>query len=279
MQKMVRGSGKKLAVSPVWYQWQTTTPFSSPDTTRFLSTGDQCTAETEFCVGCSAACSLQGAPERHRADPHLVGRLLPDQHLAVRVPEANRPIVGGADADVTLTRMLAERKARHQELKSTHLRCPYPPQIQGMSIDQAIAQLEFNDKKGAKIMKEVGGGAFPFVLEEAQEMAVKNHNVEYKSNLYVAESFSGKGKYLKRIRYHGRGMCGIMDRVNCHYFVKLVEGSPPRTEEKTSFDQAKEYVQGLKSRTIVHSLSPLVIGSCPSGSERTAARKMVLAPK
>uniref|UniRef100_A0A673CB29 Large ribosomal subunit protein uL22m n=1 Tax=Sphaeramia orbicularis TaxID=375764 RepID=A0A673CB29_9TELE len=118
--------------------------------------------------------------------------------------------------------------------------------IRGMSIDEAIAQLEFNDKKGAKIMKEV--------LLEAQEMAVKNHNVEYKSNLYVAESYTGKGKYLKRIRYHGRGMFGIMDKVYCHYFVKLVEGSPPKTEEKTSFDQAKEYVQSLKNRTIIHSL-------------------------
>lgn len=28
-------------------------------------------------------------------------------------------------------------------------------QIRGMSVDEAIAQLEFNDKKGAKIMKEV----------------------------------------------------------------------------------------------------------------------------
>ncbi|KAM8741365.1 large ribosomal subunit protein uL22m [Acanthopagrus schlegelii] len=118
--------------------------------------------------------------------------------------------------------------------------------IRGMSIDEAIAQLEFNDKKGAKIMKEV--------LLEAQEMAVKNHNVEYKSNLYVAESFSSKGQYLKRIRYHGRGMLGIMDKVYCHYFVKLVEGSPPKTVEKTSFDQAKEYVQSLKNRTIIHSL-------------------------
>ncbi|XP_042355603.1 39S ribosomal protein L22, mitochondrial [Plectropomus leopardus] len=118
--------------------------------------------------------------------------------------------------------------------------------IRGMSIDQAIAQLEFSDKKGAKIMKEV--------LEEAQDMAVKIYNVEYKSNLYVAESYSGKGKYLKRIRYHGRGMFGIMDKVYCHYFVKLVEGSPPKTEEKTSFDQAKEYVQSLKNRTIIHSL-------------------------
>ncbi|XP_047463017.1 39S ribosomal protein L22, mitochondrial [Mugil cephalus] len=118
--------------------------------------------------------------------------------------------------------------------------------IRGMSIDEAIAQLEFNDKKGAKIIKEV--------LLEAQEMAVKRHNVEFKSNLYVAESLSGKGKYLKRIRYHGRGMFGIMDIVYSHYFVKLVEGAPPKVEETTSFDQAKEYVQGLKNRTIIHSL-------------------------
>ncbi|XP_060941998.1 large ribosomal subunit protein uL22m-like [Limanda limanda] len=118
--------------------------------------------------------------------------------------------------------------------------------IQGMSIDEAISQLEFNDKKGARIMKEI--------LLEAQEMAVNHHNVEYRSNLYVAESFSSKGRYLKRIRYHGKGMFGIMDKVYCHYFVKLVEGSPPKTEEKTSFDQAKEYVQSLKNRTIIHSL-------------------------
>ncbi|OCT88277.1 hypothetical protein XELAEV_18016911mg [Xenopus laevis] len=99
--------------------------------------------------------------------------------------------------------------------------------IQGMSIDQAIAQLEFNDKKGAKIMKEVRD----------------------------ADSFSNKGKYLKRIRYHGRGMFGIMDKVYCHYFVKLVEGPPPPKEEKvTGFQQAKEYVQQLRNRTITHGL-------------------------
>ncbi|KAI7795975.1 39S ribosomal protein L22, mitochondrial isoform X1 [Triplophysa rosa] len=118
--------------------------------------------------------------------------------------------------------------------------------IKGMTIDQALAQLEFSDKKGAKIIKEV--------ILEAQEMAVKNHNVEYKSNLYLADSFSGKGKYLKRIRYHGRGMFGIMDKVNCHYFVKLVEGVPPKVEQKTGFDQAKDYVEELKNRTVIYSL-------------------------
>ena len=70
----------------------------------------------------------------------------------------------------------------------------------------------------------------------------------------AAESFSSKGKYLKRIRYHGRGMFGVMDKVHCHYFVKLVEGTPPAAESSTGLDQAKEYVQELRNRTIIHSL-------------------------
>ncbi|KAF6082143.1 mitochondrial ribosomal protein L22 [Phyllostomus discolor] len=53
--------------------------------------------------------------------------------------------------------------------------------IQGMSIDQALAQLEFSDKKGAQIIKEV--------LLEAQEMAVRDHNVEFRSNLYIGKIF------------------------------------------------------------------------------------------
>ncbi|OXB76150.1 UNVERIFIED_CONTAM: hypothetical protein H355_016728 [Colinus virginianus] len=128
---------------------------------------------------------------------------------------------------------------------STHLQASL--RIKGMSIDQALAQLEFNDKKGAKVIKEV--------LLEAQEMAVRNHNVEFKSNLYIAESLTGKGHYTKRIRYHGKGMFGIMKIVKCHYFVKLVEGPPPPPEpRKTGFDQAKEYVQQLRDRTLVHTL-------------------------
>ncbi|KAJ3589509.1 hypothetical protein NHX12_010354 [Muraenolepis orangiensis] len=118
--------------------------------------------------------------------------------------------------------------------------------IRGLSVDQAIAQLEFNDKKGAKIIQEV--------LLEAQDLAVRNHNVEYKSNLYIAESHSGKGKYLKRIRYHGKGMFGIMDKVYCHYFVKLVEGSAPMVEPKSGLDQAQAYLLSLRNRTVRHSL-------------------------
>lgn len=54
--------------------------------------------------------------------------------------------------------------------------------IRGMSIDQALAQLEFNDKKGAQIIKEV--------LLEAQDMAVRDHNVEFRSNLHIGKTLS-----------------------------------------------------------------------------------------
>lgn len=70
-----------------------------------------------------------------------------------------------------------------------------------------------------------------------------------------AESTTGRGRYTKRIRYHAKGMFGIMKIVRCHYFVKLVEGPPPPPEPpKTGFDQAKEYVQQLRSRTLVNTL-------------------------
>ena len=80
------------------------------------------------------------------------------------------------------------------------------------------------------------------------------HVVTFDPPTLPAESHSGKGKYLKRIRYHGRGMFGIMDKVYCHYFVKLVEGPPPAVEPRTGLDQAQEYLLGLRSRTVRHSL-------------------------
>ncbi|XP_059846642.1 39S ribosomal protein L22, mitochondrial isoform X2 [Hypanus sabinus] len=127
----------------------------------------------------------------------------------------------------------------------------YPPQLpheprRPVEVYHCRRQIKYSKDKMWYLAK--------MVLLEAQEMAVRNHNLEYRSNLYVAESFSGKGQYLKRLRYHGRGMFGIMDRVYCHYFVKLVEGSPPIEKKTTGLDQAKEYVQSLRNRTIIHAL-------------------------
>jgi large subunit ribosomal protein L22 len=54
--------------------------------------------------------------------------------------------------------------------------------VRGMSIDEALKQLSFCSKKGATDVKQT--------ILEAQEMAVKSHNVEFKSNLWVGECFS-----------------------------------------------------------------------------------------
>lgn len=51
--------------------------------------------------------------------------------------------------------------------------------IRGMPIDEAIRQMRFVAKKGATYILET--------LLEAQEKAVKEHNVEFKSNLWVGK--------------------------------------------------------------------------------------------
>ncbi len=46
------------------------------------------------------------------------------------------------------------------------------------------------------------------VLEEAQEMAVSEHGVEYGTNLWVAESFAVQSLIVKGMRRHARGRMG-----------------------------------------------------------------------
>ena len=110
--------------------------------------------------------------------------------------------------------------------------------VRGLSVDEALKQLDFINKKGAVIAAEV--------IKEAQEMAVKEHCVEYRSNLWVAESFATKGMVVKGVRRHARmrmSQVNISRRISSHktlcipgaqvryeymhYFVRLEEGSPP----------------------------------------------------
>jgi len=92
--------------------------------------------------------------------------------------------------------------------------------VKGMSVDEAIKQLSFVHLKGAVIAKQV--------IEEAVELAVKEHNVEFRSNLWVAESFATKAMVLKGYRRHARGRYGQVKYKYIHYFVKLEEGTPPK---------------------------------------------------
>lgn len=56
--------------------------------------------------------------------------------------------------------------------------------LRGMSVDETVKQLSFLKKKGAAIAKEV--------ILEAQKIAVEEHDIEFKSNLWVGQYINYK---------------------------------------------------------------------------------------
>ncbi|XP_023016107.1 mitochondrial ribosomal protein L22 [Leptinotarsa decemlineata] len=122
--------------------------------------------------------------------------------------------------------------------------------IRGMPVDEAIRQLKFVLKKGAKDIREV--------LEEAKEIAVKEHNVEFPSNMWVAESFVGKGVVIKGMRRHARMRFGIIRYFHIHYFVRLEEGTPPEhyylPYPKKPHEQLSDWLESMRKRKIINSL-------------------------
>ena len=122
--------------------------------------------------------------------------------------------------------------------------------IRGMSIDEAIKQLQFLKRAGGKMVIDV--------LEEAQEIAVRDHNVEYKSNLWIAESFVGKAHTVKSLRKHRGYRFGKITYGYIHYFVCLREGKPPKDYytpvTKTGNEHIESYIEKMRNRRISYTL-------------------------
>lgn len=72
--------------------------------------------------------------------------------------------------------------------------------VNGMTAEEAIRQLSFLSYLGAAECREV--------IEEAVEMAVRDHGVEFRTNLWVAESFCVQSDIIKGIRRHRYGKLG-----------------------------------------------------------------------
>ncbi|XP_013185645.2 large ribosomal subunit protein uL22m [Amyelois transitella] len=121
--------------------------------------------------------------------------------------------------------------------------------VRGMTVDEAVKQLSFVNKKGAAFVREA--------ILEAQDLAVNAHHVEFKSNLWIAESFSGKGPTIKGIRRHARGRLGEVRYQYCHYFVRLEEGKPPQDYYKqnplTPQQQLDKWLEQMRKRKIINS--------------------------
>lgn len=51
--------------------------------------------------------------------------------------------------------------------------------VRGLSVDEAVKQLNFVLMKGGRYVKQT--------ILEAQDMAINRHNVEFKSNLWICK--------------------------------------------------------------------------------------------
>ncbi|XP_046994720.1 39S ribosomal protein L22, mitochondrial [Schistocerca americana] len=123
--------------------------------------------------------------------------------------------------------------------------------VRGLSVEEAVKQLSFVNKKGATYVRDT--------ILEAQNLAVEKHNVEYKTNLWVAESFVGKGLVVKGIRRHARARHGLVEYFHCHYFVRLEEGKPPEhyypyQRELSGQELLDKWLTKMRSRKITNSL-------------------------
>jgi len=119
--------------------------------------------------------------------------------------------------------------------------------IRNMDIDEALTRLSRIESKGAEVVKEV--------LLEAQELAVKDHNVEYKSNLHIVASFATSEGHIPFPIWHKMGSAskGRMRFIN--YYVLLREGpAPAPTPQKTALDAAEEYLHSMRNRYIIDGL-------------------------
>lgn len=121
--------------------------------------------------------------------------------------------------------------------------------MRGLGVDEAVKQLKFMPYKGAQIAADV--------LLEAQEKAVKNHNFEFKSNMWIDEAHCTKGLVIKGLRKHARMRFGTIRYFYCHLMIKLVEGEPPEhfyRPPKDGNDLLKDYYNQLRSRKIEQAL-------------------------
>ena len=100
---------------------------------------------------------------------------------------------------------------------------------------------------------------------EAQELAIREHNIEFKSNLWVSYSTCTNAIRVKGVRKHMGTRMGIINYKYSHYYVRLEEGRAP-ANFASEFDiyesRAKQYIEKLRKRSVFLSHSWHAIMSC-----------------
>jgi len=94
-------------------------------------------------------------------------------------------------------------------------------QVRGLSYHEAVAQMQFSKKALGWHVKRV--------LDSARYNAENIYNLN-PDRLLVDNIWAGKGLYIKRTNFHGRGRLGVLHHPHCHVSVVLRE-VPERESE------------------------------------------------
>ncbi|KAL1221914.1 Large ribosomal subunit protein uL22c [Cardamine amara subsp. amara] len=94
--------------------------------------------------------------------------------------------------------------------------------VRGMRVEDALLQLQVTVKRASQTVYRV--------IHAARANASHNHGLD-PDRLLVAEAFVGKGLFKKRISYHGKGKCGLMERPECRLTVIVREMTPEEEAE------------------------------------------------
>ena len=97
---------------------------------------------------------------------------------------------------------------------STTKACFVLDAIRGKDVNEALAILQYNNRKGSKIIYKL--------LQSAVANAENNNGLKAE-NLYVAECFANKGPTMKRIHPRAQGRAYRIEKKTSHITVVLDE--------------------------------------------------------
>ncbi len=86
--------------------------------------------------------------------------------------------------------------------------------VRGKSVNEALAILEFTNKRGAGILKKV--------VNSAVANAENNNDMD-RENLYIAEVYANQGPTLKRFRPRAQGRAFMIRKRTSHVGVVVKE--------------------------------------------------------
>nr|XP_004225664.1 39S ribosomal protein L22, mitochondrial-like [Ciona intestinalis] len=144
-----------------------------------------------------------------------------------------------------------EKGVRPAEIYYGRANVRYPPKklyhvayiVKGLNIDEAITHLGYINNKAARTIADV--------LREAQEHAVAEHNVEFKSNLHIVDSFAESSGAVKFPIYHARGRMALGKCRFSNYYCLLREGpAPPKRPKLTALEFGIVHLDELRNRKI-----------------------------